>query len=499
VNTGGVATPHPDATAAGYAQLEAGGSAIDAALAAAAVLAVALPNQCSIGGDIIAAFNDADGVKILNGSGRAGSKADAAEPLPTYGAKTVTVPGVIDAWSVLHARGGNRPWGAVLEPAITLAADGVAIAPGLARAMEAERLRIFADPGLTDLLTKHNGALLTAGEPLVQPALARILIDIAAEGRDVFYEGAHAATISDHLTRSDGFLTADDFAAHESTIEAPITVEWGGYTWYTSAPPTQGVAFLQILEAFAQLGTDNYVSDAAAELYAALMFAVNSERDAILGADATVSAFLGERCIDRLIEQARNTGFARGRAAKPTGDTVAVVAMDSMGGAVTLIQSVFHAFGSGILEPATGIVLQNRGSSFTTSTGPNQLRPGYRPLHTLMPVLVGHGTQIFGAHGTMGGKAQPQIHAQLALALAGGLTAQQAVDAPRCVVGPLTADSDPRTLLVEPGVDERIVSGAKSHGFPVETRPPSDDLGHAQIVRRRSDATFDVGTDVRAI
>ncbi len=502
---GGVATPHARATQAGYEQLAAGGSAVDAALAAAAVLAVVLPNQCSIGGDIVAAIQTSGGVKVVNGSGRAGSGAGSRSPnaIPTYGARTVTVPGVVDAWSALRHLGGRLPLSQVFGPAIQLAAEGFAISPGLARAIASEHVRVQADPGLATLFLDDSGAPHTAGTLLVQPTLAGVLRGVADDGPDAFYRGAPAQSIASLVSELGGFLTPEDFAQHTSTVEEPISTKWQGTTFWTSAPPTQGIGLLQVLDAMSTLEADGESAEGIDALLPGLMLGISLDRDRLIGADGApqqlVETLMDARGIRELIARARRgPADLRSGSVKPTGDTVAIVAMDRDGGAATVIQSVFHAFGAGILDPSTGVVLQNRGASFTVEPGPNQFQAGRRPMHTLMPVLVGDDRGSFGAHGTMGGKAQPQIHVQLARTLAEGRTAQETVDAPRFVVGDLTGESDPWLMLAEPGVAPEILEGAVHTGFTVVPMDRGDDFGHAQIVRRKTDGTFDVGTDTRA-
>lgn len=502
---GGVATPHALATEAGYEQLAAGGSAVDAVLAAAAVLAVVLPNQCSIGGDIIAAIQTSYGVKIVNGSGRAGSGAGSQAPnkIPTYGAPAVTVPGVVDAWNTLRHLGGRLPFSQVFGPAIRLAEQGFAISPGLARAIASTYDRVQADPGLSALLLDESGAPRTAGSILVQPQLALVLRGVANEGPDAFYRGAPAQSIASLVSRLGGFLTPEDFAQHTSTIEEPLSTKWRGTTFWTSAPPTQGIGLLQILDAMSILEADGESPEDIDALLPGLMLGISIDRDRLIGAGRApqelAENLLDARSIRELVARARRgPADLQNGTVKPTGDTVAIVAMDRDGGAATVIQSVFHAFGAGILDPSTGVVLQNRGASFTVETGPNQFRAGRRPMHTLMPVLVGDDHGTFGAHGTMGGKAQPQIHVQLARTLAEGQTAQETVDAPRFVVGDLAGESDPWLVLAEPGIAPGILEGAGQTGFTVVPMDRGDDFGHAQIVRRRTDGTFDVGTDTRA-
>ncbi len=509
--TGAVATPNYLATQAGYKILEQGGNAVDAAVAAAGVLAVVLPNQCSIGGDIIAAIGNSHGVQIINGSGRAGQGADAfylsGEQLPTYGAKTVTIPGVVDAWSTLLKLGGSLELSQVLKPALDYADTGFPVSSGLTRAIGEELSRVRAEPNLAKLFLTKDGTALQPGTILCQPELAKSLREISHHGADVFYHGYIAEKLAKCVSDLGGFTTPLDFAKHTSTIEPPISTTWADQTWYTSGPSTQGIGFVQMLSALNRLGCDGS-KEIPREIYAilpSLMLAVSNDRDQYIGSAISsgeiIDHLLSEASIDYLIARAqlgRNQVGAKNSMKKPSGDTVAIVAMDDSGTAVTIIQSIFHSFGSGILDSSTGIVLQNRGASFQMTAGPNQLKSGNRPMHTLMPVLVSDEHRITGAHGTMGGKAQAQIHLQLALRVQQGLVAQQVVDSARFLVGDLTGAYDLWNLLVEPGVADSVIQGGITGGFEVVSLPNGDDFGHSQVIRTMNSKTFDVGTDSRA-
>ncbi len=504
---GGVASPHWLATNTGYAELDAGGTAIDAVIAAAAVLAVVLPNRCSIGGDVVAAVSSKKGIKIVNGTGRAGTLADDyranSKYMPDYGAQTVTVPGVIDAWETIRKLGGKQQLRDLLAPALSLATEGFRVSAGLSRAIKLERLRIGADPGLAHVFLTNQGLPISEGQLLVQPALATVLECVADGGPDAFYKGEPAKAISGYLTINGGLLTEHDFESHTSTVEEPISTSWMGSTWYTSAPPTQGIGLIQVLDALTYLSPGQTMNQELKELLPALFNQISIDRDTRIGSNQssqeTIEHLLGEKPVAGLVDRVKRgiTDEPRGMR-KPTGDTVAIVAIDKEGNAATLIQSVFHAFGSGILEPSTGIVLQNRGSSFTIADGVNMLRAGARPMHTLMPVLVSDGQGSVGARGTMGGKAQPQIHVQIALALQEGMDAQEAVDAPRFTLNTAPDSSDSPTVHYEPGVEPEILKGASESGYSILSVPRGDDFGHAQIVRRLRNGHVQVGTDSRA-
>lgn len=490
-----VAAPHHLATRAGAAVLADGGNAVDGALAAAAVLTVAYPHQCALGGDLVALVGLPDGTAhVVNGSGRAPRALDVAavrrshDRMPVDGPLTVTVPGLVDGWFTLAQRWGSRPLAGALHHAGRLAGDGVPVSPGLARALVEEAPRVAADAGLREVFLR-DGAVLAEGATLVQPRLAGTLEQLADGGRDVLYDGPVGAALVATLRSHGSAITADDLAAHRTAVEDPGTLSVDGLTYLSSGGNTQGPFFLRGLRELAGGAAGPGSPDP-------------------LGPDAGRIATVLARAAD-----ARDRSFGDPLPQTDSGDTVAVVAADAAGTWVCLIQSVFHAFGAGLLDPQTGIVLHNRGAAFTldpegvgppgsTSLGSTSLGPGRRPPHTLMPVLVRDAATgaFVGAHGTMGGFAQPQIQTHLALHLARGLTAQQAVCAPRWVVVPRRGEVA-RTALVEQPVPAVAREALHSKGFVVEDRPALDDeVGHAQVVRRAplpADG-FVAGSDPRA-
>lgn len=409
-----LACPHAEATLAGEDAFRAGGSALDAALAAAAVLTVVYPHMCAIGGDAMALVALPDGsVTAVVGAGAAPAAADPdalGGEMPWDGPHTVTVPGMVDAWGAVARLGAVLPWMDLLAPAIAVAREGTEIAPGLAGALEIR----------PDMRAHFGGDLR-------QPALARTLQAIADGGPRELYDGATAQALSQGLQGAGCPIAAADLAAHATELAAPVVATVEGREVLTSPRPTQGYVLHEILAALAD----------------------------------------GEEPLDAY----RRTAAERDRRLADTrsGDTVAIVAADEEGHSVSLIQSVYGAFGSGIVEPRTGILMHNRGAGFSLDpASPNRLAPRRRPAHTLMPVLVRRDGETEIAQGCMGGRAQPQINAQVLLRLLAGDSAQAAVAAPR-----VTVDGD-------------------------EVAHEGEDVGHAQVVRRTADGGFEAGTDPRA-
>jgi gamma-glutamyltranspeptidase/glutathione hydrolase len=497
----GVATPHRTASEHAADALARGGNAVDAALAAAVVLTVVYPDQCSVGGDVIALVGTPDGgVVSIDGSGRAPLAADPdrfGSGMPVYGAHAITVPGAVAAWFEMSRRWGSLPLADPLRAASDLATAGVAVAPGLARALARETDRLRADPGLREVFLP-DGDPLCAGETLLQPRLAGTLGALADSGPEAFYAGPAARSIVATLREHGSAMALEDFSTHRTSFGEPIATTYAGADHLTAPPGSQGAFFLEALAALeivrAHLGRHPDPAGADAAVVAMVLDAAARDRDAMLGDPDSTTIDLDALLSTRAQAIGRDALARRGRgdatvAVKPSGDTVAVVVTDGRGGWVSLMQSNFHAFGSGILDPGTGVVLHNRGASFELRPdSPNRFTGGRRPAHTLMPVLVRERGELVGAHGTMGGRAQPQVHARIALHLARGATPEAAVSGPRWVLEPRKAGSDataPGVVAVEEDLPLKG-RGQLAEEFRVWLAPHDDEVGHAQVVRRTS-------------
>lgn len=509
-----IATPHAACTEAGDAVFRRGGTAFDAAIAAAAALTVAYPHMCAVGGDIMALAVTPDGeVTAVNGSGAAPAAASAAAlrakhgAMPVKGPDTVTVPGAVAAWEELRRLGGSLPLADLLEPAARMAEQGVPVAASLAASLAYEDTRGgLADEGLAAVLAP-GGRPLTAGEPLIQPALGRTLRALQVDGPDALYRGPAGASIAARLQALGGSLTTDDLAAHVTELSAPLVGRFGDREVLTAPPNSQGLLLLEILAAAERLG-DVDLLDADADLLAELFRLTVLDRDRHLAdpryAEVPVDDLLSPEHAERLAAGARDrraTGRGDVHAApgKPTGDTIALVAADAAGNAVVVIQSVFYAFGSGILDPATGVILHNRGAFFSLDeSSPNVLAGGKRPGHTLMPVLVREGGRITGVHGTMGGSAQPQIHAQLLLRRAAGESPADAIEGPRFIVGGLELGGPADLVLAEGRCSPEARAAWAAAGHVVHDLADLDEeTGHAQLIAIGGDGAFRVATDPR--
>ncbi|MBW8819494.1 MAG: hypothetical protein AUG49_14525 [Catenulispora sp. 13_1_20CM_3_70_7] len=499
-----VATPHSAASDAAAEVLRTGGNAVDAALAAAAMLTVVYPNQCSIGGDLLALVGTAQGgVRFVNSSGRAPRAVDVAsltqsyDAMPVLGALPVTVPGVVAGWGTLAGKWGTRPLGAALSAAEAAAREGVPVAAGLARDLQREQKAVADDPGMRRVFAP-DGQVLVAGQTLRQPELARTLATITDRGPSAFYGGDIGASLAALLTARGSAMTLEDLAEHTVELAGAHSARYDGVEYLSSGGNSQGLYFLQALAALEVVrsarGTLDPIARDAGVVASALAWAAG-DRDRYC-ADPQWSAtpaqwLLSPAYVQRIAEHAVSGSGEPAvlpAARRVSGDTVAVVAADADGTWISLIQSVFHCFGAALLDPDTGIVLHNRGASFSLDpASPNMLAGGKRPLHTLMPVLVRQAGELIGAHGAMGGRAQPQVHTHLALQLAAGADVGRATSAPRWVLGAMEAGvtTGAGVVTAEPEVPLAGVEAIERAGFTVEvTDSYADGVGHGQLVRR---------------
>src|SRR5579875_1953901 len=377
VRLAGLATPHTTATDAGIDVLRQGGSVIDAALTAAITLTVVYPHNTGVGGDLIALLRRPDGqIHCINASGPAPAATDRDDiarrhngRMPTYGADTITVPGAVAGWRRLHELGGHLPWARLFEPAIAAADNGVAVSRSLAGALD--DLPDEIDPGLAGVF-RPDGKTPRLGEHVVQPRLATTLRALARDGADAMYDGAVGVALAEGLHAVGCRLTIEDLRNFEPEQPAPLSIDFADQRVWTAPPNSQGVLLLEILGAIDRLPTDRRDLLAGdADVLAALFDQANHDRMAHVAdprhQPVDVAALLDDARLGSLAAAAA-TGEAEPGAAttgRATGDTIAVTAMADDGTSVSLIQSLFHSFGSGILEPTTGIVLHNRGSFFS--------------------------------------------------------------------------------------------------------------------------------------
>ena len=514
---GGVVAPHHLATAAGLGILRAGGHAVDAAIATNAVLSVVMPNACGIGGDAFWLVWDAQAKRqvALNGSGRAPMGVDAEalrssglRTIPARSALAITIPGAVRSWGDAHARFGRLSRAQVLGPAIELARGGFPAWDGFIESVERTTPQVEAGLGGDapfHATYRPHGRPWRPGEIVRFPALASTLDHLAANGFDTFYEGDLGARQSAALSALGLACAPADFAGHSSTWGEPIETSYRGIRVTTHPPNSSGVVALEILnilETFAPPGRSTF-GEAGVEDPRWIHLAVEAGKLAMADRDAWLTdPEFGDVPTGRLIDKAYAAELAdridprRARLPEPAtnppgGGTIYLATVDADGNAVSLIESNWQGFGSGVVDPETGIHYHNRGNFFSLDPDhANVLAPGKRPLHTLLPGMLfrdGEGTAggPWVIAGSMGGDAQPQVHAQLVSALVdGGLDIRSAVSIPRWTVEPLALLEPARDVLAEPRFRAGVLEALEAMGHPVVRTEPFDGrLGHEHAIQ----------------
>ncbi|TGN67712.1 gamma-glutamyltransferase family protein [Paracoccus liaowanqingii] len=497
-----IATSHPLASAAGLSVLAEGGNAVDAAIAASAVQAVADPLMTGIGGDCFALYAPAGGaVRALNGSGRAPAAASVAalqaagltDHIPQTSPHAVTVPGAISAWCRLHADLGSLPLSRLFRDAIGYARGGYPVTPRVAQDWADAAALIGGDP--------HAAAVFlpapAAGARHAQPLLADRLEEIAARGPAAFYQGDTAARMVAHLRALGGLHTEQDFAEATDGAEwvAPISARYRGFEVHECPPNGQGVAallILKILEGFdmaALSPADRIHVEAEATKLA------YHHRDALLG-DPDHCPGLAEALLSDPAIAALRGRIDMARAQAPVlwdepehKDTIYLCVVDAEGNAISFINSIFHGFGSGRLDPATGVLFHSRGASFRLIPGhPNAIGPRKRPMHTIIPGMVTQGGRAVMPFGVMGGQYQATGHAAfLSSVIDRGLSLQAAMDEPRSF-------ATEGVLQVEPTMPQDICDDLAARGHVIKRL--AGPMGGAQAICM-SDGLLEGGSDSR--
>ena len=497
---GAVAAPHHAASQAGLRALRRGGSAADAAIAANAVLAVVYPHMAGLGGDLFAlCWDSRNGERIgLNASGRSGAAATidwyasrGHARIPQRGPLScVTVPGAVQGWWELHQKLGRLPWETLFERAIELARDGFAVPESLAAWTIPDAPVLDADP-TTRAMFRPNDRPLRMGERLAMPALGRTMQAVAARGPEVFYRGEIAERICAYLGAQGGLLTPDDFAANRPTFVTPLSAPYREYTAHQLPPNTQGFVALEMLGILDGLDVAAMGDNSTAYVHtlaeaARLAFV---DRDRYLTdpdfLDIPLDRLLSQEHFGELRAQLDPTRKGGPEAAPTGGGTCYLCAVDGDGNAVSLIQSVFFDFGSGVVAGDTGVLLQNRGSFFSLDpTHPNHLEPQKRTFHTLIPGMLFKDGQPALVYGTMGGEGQPQTQAAVATRIVDfGYDVQRAIDAPRWLYG-RTWGTESAALNLEDGIAPEVGDRLAAMGHDVRRLPHwSDTLGHAQAIQ----------------
>jgi gamma-glutamyltranspeptidase/glutathione hydrolase len=458
-----IATSQPLASAAGLQVLQEGGNAIDAAITAVAVLSVVEPTMTGIGGDLFAIVWDAKTKRLyaLNASGRSayGATIEALNgrgltDVPNDGPLAISVPGAVDGWVELLGRFGTIDLKRAVSPAVRHAREGYPVSEIIAGQWLSATEIVEGNPDARATFLP-NGRAPRPGEIVANPRLAESLEAIAAGGRDVFYKGVLGQRIVADLQKLGSWLTLRDFAEHRSDWVEPISTSYRGYDVFEMPPSTQGfvaLEMLNILEGFELKAMDHNSAEYIHLLVEAKRIAFADRNAHLADADAMTRGAL-QTLLSKDYAAARRKEIdpqhaaldfkawgaepavpsAGDRAGRGLGDTVYLTAADGQGNVISLIQSLYGSFGSGIVAGNTGIVLHNRGTSFETAPGhPNRLAPHKRPMHTLVPAMVLKDGKPWLSFGVMGGDMQPQGHVQVLLNLIDfGMNVQEAADAAR--------------------------------------------------------------------
>ncbi|MFT4993675.1 MAG: gamma-glutamyltranspeptidase/glutathione hydrolase, partial [Paraglaciecola sp.] len=467
--------------------LKAGGNAVDAAIAANAMLGLVEPTGSGIGGDLFAIVWDAKTQKLygLNASGRSPEslslehfKLQGMDKIPAYGPLPVSVPGAVDGWFALHDKFGSMPMGDILSPAIDYAKKGFPVTELIAYYMQRSVARLSQFPGFAETYMP-NGKAPVKGQIFTNQHLATTYEKIATGGRDAFYKGDIARTIAAYMQEQGGFLSYEDLASHSSEWVEPVSTNYKGYDVWELPPNGQGIAALQILNILEQydiegmgFGSSEYVHTFVEAKKLAF------EDRAKYYADPAFNKIPVDWLISKEYAKQRKQLIQPDKAAKRydaginDGDTIYLTTADKDGNMVSLIQSNYRGMGSGMTPTGLGFILQDRGELFSLKAGHfNAYAPGKRPFHTIIPAFVTRNGKPWLSFGVMGGGTQPQMHAQIVINMIDfGMNLQEAGDAPRMLH---TGSSQPTGERMEDGGFISL-----ENGFSPQTRRALVQQGH---------------------
>jgi oxamate amidohydrolase len=512
---GVVCAPHGAAVEAGRAMLADGGNALEAMLAMAAAIAAVYPHMNHLGGDGFWLIREANGrIRAIMAAGPAAMLARPElyrdyETVPPRGPlAALTVPGAVGGWMLAReaamAAGGRLPLDALLAPAIALCRNGYLVTPSQARLTQENIDGLKSAPGFAETFLV-DGNPPPVGTTLKQEALAETLAQLAHAGLDDFYRGDVGREIAADLERLGSPLTREDFTRFSARVAEPLHVDLPSGTLYNTDAPTQGVVSLMIVALFARLGvTEPEGFDHIHCLVEATKRALRV-RDRVV-TDPSYLAHKLERCLEDRYLAGETMKIDRRKAApwplvRVEGDTVWMGAADSSGMVVSYIQSLYWEFGSGCVLPRTGVLMQNRGASFSLQVGAlNYLTPGRLPFHTLNPALAVLKDGRVMAYGCMGGDGQPQTQSALFTRYIDfRVPLNEAIDRPRWLLG-RTWGAARTTLRLERRFDDYLVEQLAQVGHQVEALPDahSDVMGHAGAVVLHPDGSLEGAHDPRA-
>lgn len=476
---GVVAAENPIAANVGLDILKAGGNAIDAAVATAAMMNVVAPMNTGIGGDAFMMVYLADEKRLvgLNASGRSAYDVslekmlkrvpEGGNSIPNRGILSVTVPGAFDGWVTLLEKYGRMTLEDVLEPAIHNAENGFLVTEVVQREWRQNSRRLMDFPSSVSTYLP-NGKVPEVGDLFINKDLAKTLRKLAKGGTNEFYNGSIAREIVKYSDENDGFLSLKDFKDHTSTWVEPISIDYKDFTLYELPPNGQGIAALEILNILKNIDMKSLGHNSAEYLH----FLVEAKK--LVYAD--LGKWVGDPDFNDLpLEEMLSEKYGKSQAQRINrdkamkrpesgisgeGDTVYFTVMDKDHNAVSFINSLYNKFGSGMVVPGTGIVLQNRGALFSLEKGHvNAIEPHKRPFHTIIPAMAFKNGRFFMTYGIMSGSMQPQGHVQVLLNIAEfGMNIQEAIEAPRI------RHFSGTTIMPEPGIADDILAKLESMG-----------------------------------
>ena len=503
---GVAATSQPLATSAAVEVLEHGGNAIDAAVTAAAVLAVVEPMMTGPGGDMFALIWSAKDKKLvaLNASGRAGSLMTREElvkrgrtRMPTSGVETVTVPGAVAGWDALLKKYGTITLEKAVQPAIGYAENGFVVTPVISGDWAGATRRLQSDPGATATFMP-GGHTPKAGDWFRNPDMANSLRLIGKEGPSAIYGGELGQKIVARVKELGGFITLEDLKRNEPTWVTPISTTFKGYRIWELPPNNQGIATLEMLRILdtydlKAMGVNSapylhHLIEAKKLAYADLArYDGDADHLTLSPAQILSDPFIGERRSH--IDEHKAQAHVEPGPGRVSSETVYLTVADKDGNMVSFINSLFDEFGCGVVVPGTGFALHDRGAGFTMEPNlPNTVAPGKRPFHTLIPGFVtkpgpnaapdGTGDEPWMSFGLMGGAMQAQGHAQFLInLLVFGMDLQEAMDQGRF------RHMDGLRVLVEPAISDSVIAQLKALGHDVSIARPSQFGGSQAIIK----------------
>ena len=511
---GTVATSNPLAASAGLDILKKGGHAVDAAVCAASVLSVVEPMSTGVGGDVFALVYDSKSkrVEALNGSGKSSIKTDikkleeiGLESIPLDGKHSglaVSVPGCVDAWEQILEKFGVFSLDTVLTAAVDYAQAGFGVSEFTANSWKKSELKLSIN-GSSEFLT--SGRAPKFGEKVELHQLSRTLKGISENGKSFFYEGIIPEKISSYVKKYSGWLCEDDFAKHTSRWVKPISSNYRGYDIWECPPNGQGIAALIALNIIENIDFSDSSINPELQLHYkieamkiafkdALWYVADPEKVKIPIDELLSKSYAKQRFNEILVEQA-NKDYSIGNF-KQSSDTVYVSVIDGNGNACSFINSLYEAFGTGLVVPDTGIVLHNRGALFSTDREhPNFLEPSKRPYNTIIPGMITRSKNLVSSFGVMGGFQQPQGHLQVVSNMIDfGMNPQEALDSSRFRI-----NLEDRKTYVEDSFDQALISGLRSKGHSISELSGVNRgfFGGGQIININEEGVLIGGSDPR--